>query len=251
MKKTKNIIALVLSLMLILALPMAVSAQSAYSTIVIQGTNTDITLIQGGNDGRYGLMVNWWGPEGQWDGESELTAEHTAGGAYLDDIIRIENVDFGANGPSSVTLNVSNGDDSTEVQLGVFVGGTQVATLVNTYTGSWDDGVDQTAEISGDFTGVQTVEIKYMPDSDEMSSGTVFSISFTEKEPAPTVAEPEPEEVEEIAPATEDAPAPEPAPQVPAAPSTGDNFGLFCALALAICAFGIYANSAIKKAKKK
>jgi len=184
------------------------------------GSNNDVTLIDDDEYSRYDLPLNWWGPDGQWDGESSLTDEHTPGCAYLGDIVRVANVDFGPNGPSAVTLNISNGDENTEPTLGIFIGGVQVAEIIGAYTGDWGEGVDRTAEITADITGVQTVDIMFMVESDEMSSGTPFSISFTEKPPAP--AEPEPEPVREAAPAAvEEATAP-PATAAPVAVQTGD-----------------------------
>ena len=168
------------------------ATQNAYCLIRIRGSNQHITLLQGGNEDRWGYMINWWGSGGEWDGisppRSELNSEYTAGGAYIGDVIKIENVDFGSINPASVTLSVSNGDQSLNPKLGVFVDGEPVAELTGEFTGDWDIGADITAAITAvDITGVKTVEIKYMPDSDAMSSGTVFWISFNK----PDIVKPE------------------------------------------------------------
>jgi len=237
-------ISIVLSIIIILILcSTSVAAQSAFTPIIIHGTNPDVTLIADHDYLRWGLAINWWGPEGEWDGASALTSEHTAGGAYKNDVIRIENVDFGVNGASAVTLNVSNGDDSTQPTLGVFVGGVRVATIIGEFTGSWDDGADRTAAITADVTGIQTVEVQFMMEGDDMSSGTVFSVLFAEKPPAPT--EPEAAPIEEEPQAQEDIPAviPDSAP----APYTNDNFGF---LVFAISFAGVAAALAVKRKAK-
>jgi hypothetical protein len=222
MKKFLTVLSLIIILSLCFAT--AVSAAPAYSKISVDGTNKDITLIQGGNDERYNLMISWWGPDGAWDEDSPLTNEHTAGCAYKDDIIRIANVDFGANGAASVTINLSNGDENTNPKIGVFVGGAQIAEITGKYTGDWGVGEDLTADITTDVTGVQTVDLKYLPDSDDMSSGTLFYVSFTEKEPPAVVDLP--------APAQEEAPAP-----APVAPPTGD--ASIAVLAVILIAAGV------------
>ena len=217
----------------------SVAAASAYSTIKLTGDNPDITLIDSDDEQWYNLPLNWWGPDGQWDGESALTADHTPGCAFQGDIVRIANVDFGANGPASVTLNFSQNDgDETNAaigaRMGIFVDGVMIAELFCGFTGDWGVGMDNTAAITADITGVKTVDIKYMEDT--VTSGTPFSLSFTEKAPAPAAV------VEEAAPVVEEPVAQAEvtaAPVAPAAPKVGDNAVLFISIMLAVSVAGV------------
>ena len=129
--------------------------------------------------------------------------------------------------------------------MGIFIGGAQVATIIGAYTGDWGVGVARTAEITANITGVQTVDVMFMVESDEMSSGTPFSISFTEKAPAPTEPAPEPEPAPAEGPVREDVPAV--VETRPEAPRTGDNAPL---LICVIFAAGIAAVEAARKKAK-